>query len=260
MENNRRTDGAIQNQIWTLVHLASQKCLYKHIYARVRAGFAGQWLFPPLIQIKMITIYHLETSRSERIVWLMEELGLEYKLETFPRESTGAAPAALKAIHALGKAPVIRDGETVLAESGAIVEYIVNRYGGGRLAPRPDDVAYARYLYWLHFAEGSLMSLMLIALTLSRIPEAAASPVTARIGARLTQVLAFVDGELGSGPWFAGAEFTAADVMMAFSFTTVQHFLAVDMAPYENILAYVKRIDARPAYRKAMALAGPKAG
>ena len=111
----------------------------------------------------MITIYHLETSRSERIVWLMEELGLEYQLEVFPREATGAAPAPLKAIHALGRAPVIRDGDTVLAESGAIIEYIVHRHGGGRLVPATTDPAYPRYLYWLHFSEGSLMSLLLIA-------------------------------------------------------------------------------------------------
>ena len=207
----------------------------------------------------MITIYHLETSRSERIVWLMEELGLAYQLETFPREPTGAAPGPLKAIHALGKAPVIRDGATVLAESGAIVEYIVNRYGSGRLAPRPDDPDYARYLYWLHFAEGSLMSLMLIALVLSRVPEAIASPVAARINARLQQMLAFVDAELGSGPWFAGDAFTAADVMMVFPFTTMRQFLTVDTAPYPNILDYLARIEARPAYRRAMTLAGPKA-
>ena len=206
----------------------------------------------------MIAIYHLETSRSERIVWLMEELGLEYKLEIFPREGTAAAPSPLKAIHPLGKAPLIRDGDTVLAESGAIVEYIVHRYGGGRLVPRPDDPAFARYLYWLHFAEGSLMSLMLIALVLSRVPEAAASPVTARIGERVKQMLAFVDSELGVGPWFAGAEFTAADVMMVFPFTTMRHFLDVDVSPYPNICAYVQRVEARPAYRKAMAIAGPK--
>ena len=206
----------------------------------------------------MITIYHLETSRSERIVWLMEELGLEYMLEIFPREPTGAAPSPLKAIHALGKAPVIRDGDMVLAESGAIVDYIVHRHAGGRLAPRPDSPAYARYLYWLHFAEGSLMSLLLIALVLSRVPEAGASPVTARISERVKQMLAFVDSELRSGPWFAGAEFTAADVMMAFPFTTMRHFLDVDMAPYSNLLAYLQRIASRPAYQKAMALAGPK--
>jgi glutathione S-transferase len=205
----------------------------------------------------MITIYHLETSRSERIVWLMEELGLEYELKIFPREATGAAPPPLKAIHPLGKAPLIRDGDTLLAESGAIVDYIVHRHAGGRLAVRPQAPAYARYLYWLHFAEGSLMSLMLIALVLSRVPEASASPVTARIRERMKQMLSFVDTELGKGPWFAGAEFTAADVMMLFPFTTMRRFLDYDLGPYANILAYLKQIEARPAYQKAMAVAGP---
>src|SRR5438067_1843443 len=119
----------------------------------------------------MITIYHLSSSRSERIVWLMEELALEYRLELFQRELNGAAPQPMKAIHALGKAPIIRDGDTVLAESGAIVDYIVHRHADGRLAVQPNAPAYGRYLYWLHFAEGSLMSLMLIALVLSRVPE-----------------------------------------------------------------------------------------
>ena len=205
----------------------------------------------------MLTIYHLETSRSERIVWLMEELGLAYKLEVYPRETTGAAPHPLKAIHPLGKAPVIRDGDTVLAESGAIVDYIVHRHAEGRLAVRPEAPNYARYLYWLHFAEGSLMSLMLIALVLSRVPDANVSPVTARIRERMTQMLRFVDTELGSGPWFAGAGFTAADVMMVFPFTTMRRFLDYDLAPYPNCLAYLQRIQSRPAYQKAMAVAGP---
>ncbi len=207
----------------------------------------------------MLTIYHLETSRSERIVWLLEELHLEYKLEVFPREATGAAPDPFKAVHPLGKAPVIRDGDTVLAESGAIVDYIVHRHAGGRLAVRPEAPSYARYVYWLHFAEGSLMSLMLIALVLARVPEAGASPVSARIRERLKQMLAFVDSELAEGPWFAGAEFSAADVMMVFPFTTMRHFLDYDLAPYPHIGAYLKRIEARPAYRKAMARAGPAA-
>ena len=206
----------------------------------------------------MITIYHLNSSRSERIIWLIEELGLEYKLELFQREPNGAAPQPMKEIHALGKAPAIRDGDTVLAESGAIVDYIVHRHAGGRLALPPDDPAYAKYIYWLHFAEGSLMSLMLIALVLSRVPEADASPVTARIRERMKQMLLFVDAELGSGPWFAGTDFTAADVMMVFPFTTMRLFLDYDLAPYKNILAYLQRIEARPAYRKAMSLAGPK--
>lgn len=206
----------------------------------------------------MITVCHLSTSRSERVVWLMEELGLDYELEVFPREPSGAAPAPLKALHALGKAPVIRDGDRVLAESGAIVEYVVNRHGGGRLAVAPEDPEYADYLYWLHFAEGSLMSLMLIALVLSRIPEAASSPVKARIEARMHQMLSFVDAQVAARGYFAGERFTAADIMMVFPFTTMRRFLHYDLAPYANIAAYLARIEARPAYRKAMELAGPR--
>jgi glutathione S-transferase len=206
----------------------------------------------------MITIYHLSSSRSERIVWLMEELGLEYRLELFRREPNGAAPQPMKAIHALGKAPIIRDGDTVLAESGAIVDYIVHRHADGRLAVQPNAPAYARYIYWLHFAEGSLMSLMLIALVLSRVPEARDSPVRARVLDRMTQTLSFVDSELAGGLYFAGADFTAADIMMTFPFTTMRHFLDYDLGPYANILAYLERIESRPAYLKAMALAGPK--
>ena len=207
----------------------------------------------------MLTICHLSSSRSERIVWLMEELGLPYTIDRYQREPGGAAPAALQGVHALGRAPVIRDGDTVLAESGAIVDYIVHRHGGGRLAIPAEQPAYARYLYWLHFAEGSLMSLLLIALVLSRVPEASASAVTARVRARMANMLSFVDAELGAGPWFVGAQFTAADVMMTFPFTTMRRYLDYDIAPYANIVAYVKRIEARPGYRKAMALAGPDA-
>jgi len=208
----------------------------------------------------MITIYHLSTSRSERIVWLMEELELEYRLESYQRETNGAAPPAMKAIHVLGKAPIIRDGDLVLAESGAIVDYIVHRYAQGRLALKPNDPAYARYLYWLHFAEGSLMSLMLIALVLSRVPEAAASPVTGRVRDRMKQMLSYVDAEIAGGPWFAGAEFTAADVMMTFPFTTMRLFLDYEIAPYANVIEYLKRVEARPAYQRAMSLASRSLG
>ena len=206
----------------------------------------------------MITIYHLDTSRSERIVWLMEELGLEYKLELFQRNDNGSAPDALRKIHALGKAPVIRDGDTVLAESGAIVDYIVHRYAGDRLAVAPAAADYARYIYWFHFAEGSLMSLLILALVLSRVPEADTSPARTRVLERMKQTLAFIDSELALATYFAGATFSAADVMMTFPFTTMRHFLKYDLAPYANILAYLQRIESRPAYQKAMALAGPK--
>ena len=145
----------------------------------------------------------------------------------------------------------------VLAESGAIVDYIVRRYGGDRLAVQPQSHSFARYLYWLHFAEGSLMSLMLIALVLSRVPEGSASPAGIRVLARMKQMLSYVDTELANGPWFAGTEFTAADVMMLFPFTTMRQFLDYDLAPHPNILAYLTRIVARPAYQKAMALAEP---
>ena len=207
----------------------------------------------------MITVHHLSTSRSERIVWLLEELGLEYKLDWFQREPNGAAPASMRQIHPIGKAPIITDGDTALAESGAIVEYIVRRHAGGRLGAEPQSPDYARYTYWMHFAEGSLMSLMLIALVLSRVPEANESPVKARITNRMTQMLAFVDGELAGRSYFVGDAFTAADVMMLFPFTTMRRYLEYDLAPYPNVQAYLARIELRPAYRKAMALAGPDA-
>ena len=207
----------------------------------------------------MITVHHLSSSRSERIVWLLEELGIPYRLEWHQRESTGAAPASMKALHAIGKAPVITEGDLTLAESGAIVEYIVRRHGGGRLAPLAQSPAFPAYTYWLHFAEGSLMSLMLIALVLTRVPEAKESPVRARVFSRLGQMLAFVDGELAARQWFAGDEFTAADVMMVFPFTTMRRYLDYDITPYRNIATYLERVEARPAYRRAMARAGPDA-
>ena len=206
----------------------------------------------------MITVYHLSTSRSERIIWLMEELALPYQIERFERESNGAAPEALRDVHPLGRAPVIRDNDLVLAESGAIVDYIVHRYGGDTLAVPPPDSRYARYLYWLHFAEGSLMTLLLVALALTRVPEGSKSPAGVRVAARMQQMLSFVDSELSDGPWFVGERFTAADIMMAFPFTTMRLFLEYDLAPYRRIVAYLERIEARPAYRKAMAVAGTK--
>jgi len=185
-------------------------------------------------------------------------LGLDYRLEEFSREPNGAAPEAMRNIHPLGKAPIIRDCDLVLAESGAIVDYIVHRHGADRLTLPPSAPAYARYLYWLHFAEGSLMTVLLIALVLRRIPGANDSPAGMRVAARVKQMLSFVDKELGTGPYFAGEEFTAADIMMTFPFTTMRRFLDYDLAPLPNIVAYLKRVEARPAYRKAMALAGPK--
>ncbi|HST02497.1 MAG TPA: glutathione S-transferase [Usitatibacter sp.] len=207
----------------------------------------------------MITIHHLSTSRSERIVWLAEELGLPYEMRWHQREANGGAPAALLEVHALGKAPVIEDDGLVLAESGAIVEYLVQRHGGGRLSVKPEAPEYPGYLYWMHFAEGSLMTLMLIALVLSRVPEAKDGPVQKRIAKRLQDMLAFVDARLAGHAYFAGNQFTAADIMMSFPFTTMKRYLDYDPSPFPRIAQWLARIEARPAYVKAMALAGPDA-
>ena len=207
----------------------------------------------------MITIHHLSTSRSERIVWLAEELGIPYRMQWHQREANGAAPAALREVHALGKAPVIEDDGLVLAESGAIAEYLVQRHGGGRLSVKPDAPEYPGYLYWMHFAEGSLMTLMLIALVLSRVPEAKDGPVQKRIAKRLQDMLGYVDARLAGHEYFAGNQFTAADVMMSFPFTTMKRYLDFDMTAFLQVAAWLARIGARPAYAKAMALAGPDA-
>lgn len=211
----------------------------------------------------MITIYHLDTSRSERIVWLMEELGLDYEIEAFERRPDVRAPETLKQVHPLGRAPVIRDGDTVLAESGAIVEYLIARHGGGRLAVAPSEPDFARYLYWLHYAEGSLMLHLLREWSLDRmLPDADATPGMAGVRETTRLHLAMVGGHLATHPYFAGQAFTAADVMMVFPFTTLLRFRALDLTPFPGITAYLRRIEARPAYQTAMTLAGPglKAG
>ena len=207
----------------------------------------------------MITVHHLNNSRSQRVLWLLEELELPYEIRHYQRNPvTNLAPPELMQVHPLGKSPVITDGDTTVAETGAIIEYLVGR-AGGRLRPAPDTPEHRRYTYWMHFAEGSLMSLMLIALVLSRIPEAKDSPVRARILERLARMLEFVDGKLAGHEWFAGDAFTAADVMMSFPLTTMKRYLAFDLSPHENIRVWVARIEARPAYAKAMAIAGPDA-
>ena len=206
----------------------------------------------------MITIYHLDTSRSERIVWLMEELGLPYHLEVFERLPEVFAPEELKRIHKLGRAPVIRDGDIVLAESGAIVEYVIARHGGGRLAIAASEPDFARYLYWLHYAEGSLMSQLLRERALDQfIADADALRGMARVRETTRLHLALNEETLAASPYFAGQAFTAADVMMAFAFTTLLKFRSLDLSPYPALRAYVARIGERPAYRRAMQVAGP---
>ncbi len=206
----------------------------------------------------MLTVHHLRRSQSERIVWLCEELGLDYTLESYDRDPvTRLAQADYKAIHPLGNAPVIDDGDLRLAESGAIVEYLLAKYGDGRLALTPSDPDYPQYLYWLHFSNGNLQPLMGRNMTVARLPVPADDPMAAATRARLDRALRYLDDRLAGATWLAGATFTAADVMTVFSLTTMRLFHPLDLAPYPGIRAYLARIGKRPAYRAAMARGDP---
>ena len=200
----------------------------------------------------MITLYHIDQSRSERIIWLMEELGLEYKLEVFLRQPDLYGPPELKAAHTLGRAPVIRDGEVELAESGAIVEYLIARHGQGRLAAAVGAPEFPQYLYWLHYAEGSLMLQLLREWSLERmVPDADSHPGMARVRDGTKAHLTSIETRLDASPYFAGEAFTAADIMMAYPFTTFRRIYPIDLSPYPAIQRYVARLEARPAFQKA---------
>ncbi len=206
----------------------------------------------------MIQIHHLGHSASERIVWLCEELGLPYELKRYTRDPvTQLSPAALKALHPLGAAPVIEDGALMLAESGAIVEYLIVKHGGGRFKPGPEHPDYAAFLYWFHFSNGNLQAAMARLLMIGRAKLAADHPVQASLQGRFDRVMTLVEERLGQAPYFAGAEFTAADIMSVFSLTTMRLFQPVDLAAYPHVRAYLQRIGERPAYRRAMANSDP---
>lgn len=206
----------------------------------------------------MLTLHHLGKSQSERIVWLCEELGLDYALVHHVRDAvTMLSPPALKALNPLGTAPVITDGDLTLGESGAIVEYILRKHGDGRLALGPDHPDYAHYLYWFHYANGGLQSVMGRNMILRRLNLPDDDPVWRSTRERLDRAMAHVEARLAEVPYFAGAEFTAADVMSVFSLTTMRYFMPVDLGPYPAIRAYLARIAARPAYQRAMAKGDP---
>jgi glutathione S-transferase len=206
----------------------------------------------------MLTVHHLGKSQSERIVWLCEELGIPYELRRYARDPvTLLAPPEFKALHPIGAAPVITDGALVLAESGAIMEYILARHGGGRLALGPADPAFADYLYWLHFTNGTLQPAMGRMMVLGRLDLPADNPVRQAMQGRLDRALALVEARLATQPWLAGAEFTAADIMITFSLTTMRYFQPVELGPYPAIRAYLQRIGGREAYRRAMAKGDP---
>ncbi len=226
--------------------------------------------------IRMITVHHLETSRSQRVLWLLEELGVPYEIKLYKRDpKTRLAPAALKAIHPLGKSPVITDGDETIAESGAILEYLVERYGAqgqGELAhlqPKPGTPEHRQSRFWMHYAEGSLMNWLVMKLVFMTIPtqpmpffvRPIARQLCAQVQAKLIDpnlatALAFMESHLEQHAWFAGEQLSMADFQMSFA---VEAALArgADASRFPKLTAYKARMQARPAYQRAVAKGGP---
>ena len=219
----------------------------------------------------MLTVHHLNNSRSQRVLWLLEELGLPYEIKHYQRDAkTMLAPPELKAIHPLGKSPVITDGPATLAETGAIVETIVDAYGGGRLKPPAGSEDRLRWLYWLHYAEGSAMPPLLLKLVFTALPARAPRLVKGIVKSISNQALkSFVDpqltahfdyweAELGKAEWFAGPEFSAADIMMSFPVEAAAD-RAGALTGRPCLKAFLDKIHARPAYKAALEKGGPYA-
>jgi glutathione S-transferase len=218
----------------------------------------------------MLTVHHLNNSRSQRVLWLLEELGLPYEIVKYERDpQTMLAPPSLLKVHPLGKSPVVTDGDMTLAESGAIVEYLVERYGNGRLVPLPGTQERQLYRYWLHFAEGSAMPPLLLKLIFDRIPTTPmpffAKPIARGLSSKvlermvlpnLKRQLDFMESELAQRSWFAGEEFTAADIQMSFPVEAAAQRAGLD-ASRPHLMAFLKRIHERPAYRRALERGGP---
>ena len=218
----------------------------------------------------MIIVHHLNDSRSQRVLWLLEELGLDYEIRRYQRDAkTMLAPAELRAIHPLGKSPVIEDGAVKVAETGAILEYLLDTYGQGRLRPAAGTEDARRFTYWLHYAEGSAMTPLLLRLIFAQIPARApffARPIANGISRTMNQRMiqpqldahiAFWEAELGRSEWFAGPDFTAADIIMSFPLEAAAARAGAGSKP--RIAAFLKRIHARPAYQRALERGGPYA-
>jgi glutathione S-transferase len=217
----------------------------------------------------MIVVHHLNNSRSQRILWLLEELGLEYEVKRYQRDpKTMLAPASLREVHPLGKSPVITDGGQTLAESGAIIEYLVERYGAGKLAPAPGTPERLRYTYWLHFAEGSAMPPLLMKLICDRVEKGPmpffVRPIARAIARKvkvafvepnLVRHLDYMEAELGKTTWFAGNEFSAADIQMSFPVeASVARAGLNESRP--KLMDYLHRAHSRPAYGRALERGG----
>jgi glutathione S-transferase len=206
----------------------------------------------------MLTVHHLGKSQSERIVWLCEELAIPYELKRYARDAkTMLAPPDYKALHPIGAAPVITDGDIVLAESGAVVEYIVARYGNGRLTLRADDPDFAQFLYWFHFANGTLQANMGRLMMLTRLKPASDNPVLLATKARVDRAFDLVEARTRESAYLAGDAFTTADIMMGFSLTTMRYFQPYDLERCPNVRTYLARLGARPAYARAMEKGDP---
>jgi glutathione S-transferase len=202
----------------------------------------------------MIEVHHLNESRSRRITWMLEELELPYEVVQYTRdEKTRLAPPELTKIHPLGKAPVLRDGNQVFIESGAIIEYLVRKYGKGRFAPSMDSPDYNRYVQFLHYAEGSAMLPLMLKLYVSRLGEAGA-PLSPRINSELTNHIGYLDNEIKDREFFVGNDLTGADVQL--SFVAQVAMRGSGRERYPNLAQFVDRIEARPAYRRAIARSG----
>jgi glutathione S-transferase len=203
----------------------------------------------------MIRVHHLNNSRSQRILWLLEELGADYDIVKYQRDAvTNLAPPELEAVHPLGKSPMVDLDGTLLIESGAIIQTLVERLGGGRLAPAAGTADAVRYTMWLHYAEGSAMLPLMLQLYTSRLGDAAA-PLKPRIDSEIARHLGFVDSELRGRDWLVGTDISGADIQMSFVGEIAGVFGV--RGSYPAIDAWVKRFQARPAYQRALEKGGP---
>jgi glutathione S-transferase len=202
----------------------------------------------------MIEVHHLQASRSRRITWMLEELGQTYNVITYERDkTTNLAPPELKAIHPLGKAPILRDGQVTLIESGAIIDYLARTYGHGRFAPPLSSPDYNRYQQMLHYAEGSAMVPLLLRLYVSRLGDAG-KPLHPRIASEMDNHLGWLNSELEHSDWFVGNDITGADINLSFVAQMAIRFAGRDA--YPNLTRFVDRIEARPAYLRAITRSG----
>ncbi|MDB5218800.1 MAG: glutathione S-transferase [Myxococcaceae bacterium] len=218
----------------------------------------------------MLIVHHLESSRSQRVLWLLEELGVEYEIKRYARDKkTMLAPRELREVHPLGKSPIITDDGQTIAESGAIVEYLVERHGNGRFVPAAGTPEKLRYTYWLHYAEGSAMPPLLLKLVFERmktgpvpffvrpVVRGIADKVLAMfVNPQLKLHIEYMEAHLGKYPWFAGQEFSAADIQMSFPLEAAQS-RASEGLETPNITAFLEKIHARPAYQRALERGGP---